>query len=167
VTPPWPKIKKKGRLLEVVFQRLRAWRIEPPTPPQVERLIRAAQHRYETALFSRVFEQPPTATRRALDNLLQAREPEVGQSAPRLPLQQLKAELGAVGLKSVLQAVTQLELLQQLHLPTDLFGSVSSQVTKSALCLLSPKPSLDEIRPILLKLNTFLVVVLRSFPTAL
>jgi hypothetical protein len=45
-------------------------------------------------------------------------------------------------LKSVLQAVTQLELLQQLHLPTDLFGSVSSQVTKSAFSPLPPTPHL-------------------------
>lgn len=117
---------------EIVKNHLRAVRIEPPSPSQIQRLIHSAQNTYETRLFFTISQKLPPATQMALSALLQPTEASSSASESAniayLPLQQLKARPGAASLRTVLQAVTQLERLQLIPLPPDLFASISPKV---------------------------------------
>ena len=70
----------------------------------------------------------PEATRIALDELLLPVDSATEQEVASTPLHQIRTCRVKASLNSVLQAVVQLEKLQQINLPPDLFASVSPKI---------------------------------------
>jgi hypothetical protein len=54
---------------EVVYQRCRELRIEPPTPERIDRLIGSAVHTFDTRMGEQVLQRLSTATQEHLDAL--------------------------------------------------------------------------------------------------
>lgn len=52
------------------YQHWREQKIEPPTPEQLERIVRSALHAYEESCFAAIYHKLPPATRQQLENLL-------------------------------------------------------------------------------------------------
>ena len=101
-------------LVDAVYQHLRAKHVEPPSPASIERIIRSAIQTYEAWLFDAVCDKLPIATRLALDSLLKPIESST-DDALSIPLHQIRTCQVKASLNSVLQAVVQLERLQQLN----------------------------------------------------
>jgi TnpA family transposase len=74
------KVLKAEQRLEALkaatFQHWRELKIEPPTPDQIERLLRSALHTYEEGCFTQLFHKLSGATLKELDRLLEE-PPEV------------------------------------------------------------------------------------------
>ena len=127
-----PHNQKLDVLRLEVKKQLRANQIELPTPAQIDRLIDSAQNTYETRFFGEVLQNLPKATRKGLDALLKPIEASGEQPEPdpipSLPLQQIRTLIVTPQLERVVQAAKQLEQLQQLCIPDDLFAKVSIKV---------------------------------------
>jgi hypothetical protein len=125
-----PENQNTEFLIETVLQHLRGNHIEPPSKASVERLIRSAVRTYENQLFDMVCDKLPVETRLALDALLKTIESSTDDAIANIPLYQIRTCQVKSSLNSVLQAATQLQKLQQLNLPTDLFSSLSPKVVQ-------------------------------------
>ncbi len=71
-----PSEQHAQHLQEIVLDWCRDHRIEPPTPQRIERLIRSALHRHESAFFDAITQQLPPSTRARFDSLLEPVERE-------------------------------------------------------------------------------------------
>ena len=104
-----PSEQNPPHLLEVVLDWCREHRIEPPTPQRLERLIRSALHRHESALFDTITRQLPPRTRAHFDRLIEPVESELpteeacdDPAIVATVFSQLKTDPGPVGVASVL-----------------------------------------------------------------
>ena len=113
---------------------LREWKLEPPTSARLNRIVRAAQNRFEEAFTNHILARLPVAVRDKLCALLAGTEKNAGatsataqpQTEAQLPtLAWLRSEPGHLTLATVRDELRKLELLRELALPTDLFDSVS------------------------------------------
>jgi Domain of unknown function (DUF4158) len=136
--------QNEEHLKAIVLEHFRDLKIEPPTTDRIERLIRSACTTYEQTLFTEVMQRLPDSTRTHFDDLLARSAAQVEQEEqaqddekavtdsqarrPSITWQNLKTNPGAVGLESVLHEIDKLRVLQQLALPSDLFGKVSPKV---------------------------------------
>lgn len=126
-------------LLTAAYQRLRALKIEPPTPERLERITRSAMRTFEERFCATTVLSLSPATIERLDALI---SPEVSDtdaqagieessSTLTTPLAALKADPGRIGLDSLQKEVAKLQLLRQLCLPDKLFERVSSKVLQT------------------------------------
>jgi TnpA family transposase len=128
-------------LKDRIYARFRELKIEPTTPPRIERLIRSALHSAEEGFFQSLADQLPQATKTKLDALLttpttQTAEDETTNPPPKAEppfWQHLKAEAAQPSLDTVLTEITKLKKLRELALPTTLFGDTApKQVARYA-----------------------------------
>ncbi|HEY9741784.1 MAG TPA: Tn3 family transposase [Coleofasciculaceae cyanobacterium] len=126
-------------LQKAAYQRLRALKIEPPTPERLERITRSAMRTFEERFCATTVLSLSPATIERLDALL---KPDVSDtdtqagieessSTLTTPLAALKADPGRIGLDSLQKEVAKLQLLRQLCLPDKLFERVSSKVLQT------------------------------------
>jgi TnpA family transposase len=126
-----PENQKLEFLIDAILKHLQAKHIEPPSAASIERIISSAIHTYETQLFLEICDKLPIDTHVALDSLLKPIESSTADDAiVNIPLYQIRTLKVKSSLNSVLQAATQLQRLQQLNLPADLFSSISPKVVQ-------------------------------------
>jgi TnpA family transposase len=130
-----PSEQHTPHLQEIVLAWCREHHIEPPTPQRIERLIRSALHRHESAFFDTILQQLPPSTRARFDGLLvpvesefPAEETSDDPAIVATVFSQLKTDPGPVGLASVLTELEKLEHLRSLDLPGDLFADVPPKI---------------------------------------
>jgi len=109
------------RLKEVVYERYKELKIEPPLPKRVERLVRSAVRSADERLYGKLFSQLFPEVQGKLDGLLS----ENAQIGNRTLLSDLRSEAGAANLENVLSEIAKLERIRALSLPPDLFAGVS------------------------------------------
>src|SRR5882762_6283258 len=130
-----PSEQNTHHLEEIVLDWCREHHIEPPTAQRIERLIRSALHRHESAFFDTILQQLPPSTRARFDGLLEPVESEIPSDQrsddPTIVatvFSQLKTDPGPVGLASVLTELEKLEHMRRLDLPVDLFADVPPKI---------------------------------------
>ena len=96
-----PQAVDERRLKALLYEELRARKIEPPTYGRIERLINSAHRQFESQLCDSIVEQLPAKCRRALDSLTGPQSDSWILDPDEIPLNQLKQEAGGVGLKSL------------------------------------------------------------------
>jgi hypothetical protein len=132
------------RLKEAAYARLRALKIEPPTPGRVERLIRSALRSYDERFCETTLERLSENSIVEMDALLS--EPEVpeetasegsdgcssGTSGRGKPtLARLRNDPGRASAESARTEIAKLSRLRGIGLPEELFADVSSKVVRS------------------------------------
>ena len=147
-----PESRDRRRLAAALDAECRRARLEPPTPDRVDRLVRAAVHAHEEALYARTAACLTPDTRAALDALLHP--PPVDGGAPATAatapatvdtdgtlgsgttttsttggiapaaLTALRADPGRASLASVREALAQLAAVRAVALPEDLFAGL-------------------------------------------
>ena len=113
-----------------LYEELRTRKIEPPTYARVERLLHSAQHHFEVELCGSIVEQLPEACRQALDALTGPQSDSYILDPEDIQLNQLKAEAGAVSLKSLTAELSKLEIVQQVELPETLFSHLCESIVE-------------------------------------
>ena len=125
------------RLRVALYGRCRDLRLEPPTPGQLERVLRSAVRAHEERFCAGVLDRLGPAAVARLDALLLAAAPappgegEDGVGPGRALWHEVKADPGPAGLESVLAEVAKLEHLRALALPADLFAGVAARVLQA------------------------------------
>src|SRR3954454_3136057 len=99
-----PRTANSGLVL-AARERCRGWRIEPPSPERLNRLVRSAVHRHDDAFGAALLARLPAETAARLDALLHAPAPD---GAGRAPLLALRAGPGRASLQSVADEVSKL-----------------------------------------------------------
>ena len=117
-----------ARLKRSLYQRFRTLGLEPPTPFQINRLLRSAQYQFETQLWDSVTKSLSTNSQQALENLLGQEDDVYRLDSDEFPINQLKAEPGSVSLNSLLSELSKLELLKTINLPEKTFSHLSTPV---------------------------------------
>ena len=116
-------------LKEEAYRTLRGWKLEPPTPDRMDRVLRSVRKQYEMGLYQQVSSQLSLETQAALDTLIVVdSNEETAQNAlfpVRTELANLKDDPGPVGLKTVQEEIEKLKQLKELKLPSSLFQSTS------------------------------------------
>ncbi len=133
-----PNEQRIESITEIVYQRFRELRIEPPTPKQVERLIRHALAVSETKFCHQTLDQLTPAIREQIERLLITEETPNTSDESRAQGQLkpsdfafLKTDPGPVGLDSFLSEIDKLKRIRDVGLPTDLFIGVSPKLIKT------------------------------------
>ena len=118
------------QLKELVYQRLRAERIEPPTPEQVERLIHSAAHSFEKNFCAATLAQLSEQTIAKIDALLNTDGAIVDEQVQLKPsdFNNLKTDPGRTSLDTILKEFDKLQCIRNLALPANLFTGVSPKV---------------------------------------
>ena len=140
-----PQAVDERRLKALLYEELRARKIEPPTYGRIERLINSAHRQFESQLCDSIVEQLPARCRRALDDLTGPQSDSWILDADEIPLNQLKQEAGGVGLKSLTAELSKLKTIEKLALPTDLFKGLNEQLVEGYRLRVDTE-SLTEIR---------------------
>ncbi|MBV8883348.1 MAG: Tn3 family transposase [Chroococcidiopsidaceae cyanobacterium CP_BM_RX_35] len=118
------------QLKDLVYQRLRDARIEPPAPEQVERLIHAATYTFEETFCTSTLAQLSPETCIKIDALLSTtgspleERPQSKQS----DFSNLKTDPGRISLDTILREFDKLQCIRNLGLPANLFTSVSAKI---------------------------------------
>ena len=130
-----PNEQRIESITEIVYQRFRELQIEPPTPKQVERLIRHAISVSETQFCHQTLDQLTPAIREHIDILLTTEETtnteDSSLSGAKLKPSDfafLKTDPGPVGLGSFLTEIEKLKRIRSVGLPTDLFTGISPKL---------------------------------------
>lgn len=110
------------RLKEIVYERYKELKIEPPQPGRVDRIIRSAVNSADERFYTMTLKKLQAETLEKLEALLTTND---GIAENTSPLFTLKSEAGAATLESVLAEITKLERIRSLSLPADLFAGVS------------------------------------------
>ena len=84
-----PHEAKQDSLIEAVYQRYRALKIEPPTSGRIERLVGSAQRRYSEQFCEQIVARLSAETKQQLDALLELDINEDGAIAFRSAFGQL------------------------------------------------------------------------------
>ncbi len=136
-----PNEQKIDPLQEFVYQRFREFQIEPPTPGQVERLIRSAIHQHETNFYHQTFDQLTPTIIEQIDILLATEQPSNTENTESEKLTSvklkpsdfafLKTDPGPVGLGSFLTEIEKLKRIRAVGLPPDLFKGISPKLIKT------------------------------------
>ena len=123
-----PEESDEAKLQSMLYEQLRAQKIEPPTVGRMRRLLRSAQRQFETQLWATVAHSLPPECQATLDNLLGQEDDLYQLEADEFVLNQLKAEPGSVSLKSLLAELDKLEHLKSIGLPSAVFSQLSPVV---------------------------------------
>ena len=123
-----PQAADDRRLKSLLYEELRARKIEPPTYGRIERLVNSAHRQFESQLCDSIVEQLPIRSRRALDKLTGPQSDSWILDADEIPLNQLKQEAGGVGLKSLKAELSKLKTIEELALPTALFEGLNERL---------------------------------------
>jgi TnpA family transposase len=133
-----PDEQKNEAITEFVYQRFRELQLEPPTKPQVERLIKSAVAKYETDFQEQTLDQLTPEMTEQIDILLSTEETESGESVEQLGKKSkmsdfafLKTDPGAVGLGSFLTEISKLKRIRAIGLPTNFMIGKSSKLVKT------------------------------------
>ena len=133
-----PDEQKNEAITEFVYQRFRELQLEPPTKPQVERLIKRAIALYEANFAEQTLNLLTPEMTEQIDVLLSTVETEndesVEQSGKKSKMSDfafLKTDPGAVGLDSFLTEIAKLKRIRAVGLPTNLFEGKSSKLVKT------------------------------------
>ena len=135
-----PNEQRFEPVLHRLYQRFRELQIEPPTPKQVERLIRSAIHQHETNFCNQIYAQVTTRNIEQIDLLLTTEETNNIEKAESEKLQGklktsdfafLKTDPGPVGLGSFLTEIEKLKRIRSVGLPTDLFTLISPKLVQT------------------------------------
>jgi TnpA family transposase len=110
------------RLKEIVYERYKELKIEPPQPGRVDRIIRSAVNSVDEQFYTITLNKLQPETLEKLEALLTTND---GIAEKTSLLFTLKSEAGAATLESVLTEITKLECIRSLSLPSDLFEGVS------------------------------------------
>lgn len=110
------------RLKEVIYERYKELKIEPPQPGRVDRIIRSAVNSADEQFYTITLKKLQAETLEKLETLMTINN---GIAENTSPLFNLKSEAGAATLESVLAEITKLERIHSLSLPSDLFVGVS------------------------------------------
>ena len=108
-------------LKEIVYERYKELKIEPPLPKRVDRLIRSAVRTADERLYGKILVQLTPETQEKLDVLLS----ENTQTGNASLLSDLKSEAGAATLENVLSEIAKLERIRALSLPPAIFAGIS------------------------------------------
>ncbi|MBF0235101.1 MAG: Tn3 family transposase [Desulfamplus sp.] len=122
-----PNEHREDRLREVLLQRCRDLKIEPPV--SVHRLIQSALQEHEIKFCDEIFHQLSPDTLVNLDKLLQPSLSEENE-ADRTNWQYLKEEPGKAGIASVKSAASRLNVLREIKLLPDLFKAFPPKLPK-------------------------------------
>lgn len=134
-----PNEQRFEPLLQLIYQRFRDLQIEPPTPKQVERLIRSAINQHEKHFCNQTFSQLTPTNIEQIDLLLTPEETNNIEKAESEKLQEklkasdlafLKTDPGPVGLGSFLTEIEKLKRIRAVGLPPDLFRGISPKLIK-------------------------------------
>jgi hypothetical protein len=128
-----PDEQKNEAITEFVYQRFRELQLEPPTKPQVERLIKRAIALYEADFAEQTVNKLTPEMTEQIDVLLSTEETEddesVEQSGKKIKMSDfafLKTDPGTIGLGSFLTEIEKLKRIRAVGLPTNLFERKSS-----------------------------------------
>ena len=139
-----PREYDPERLKEAASARLRALKVEPPTPGRVERATRSALRRYDERFRERTLSRLPPGAIAELDALLLG--PDALRGAPPGPdgadearlreaeeatLSRLRADPGRASLQSAFAEIAKLARLRAVGLPNDLFEGVQPRVVRA------------------------------------
>ena len=122
---------------DLVYARYRELHVEPPTPDQVERLIRSALHTYEERFFAQIAARLSPTSQARLQQLLSATmtagassvEAANDPTAEDRPFWlELRRDPGRPSLDTALGEIAKLERLRHLDLPADLFAHLAPKV---------------------------------------
>ena len=122
-------------ITEIVYQRFRELQLEPPTPKQVERLIRHALTVWESQFCRKIVSQLTSTVKEQIDILLNTEDNT--DSSEQLPEGKklissdfafLKTDAGPVGKNSFLTEIEKLKRIRVVGLPRDLFQGVSTKL---------------------------------------
>ncbi len=116
------------RLREVVYERYRDLKIEPPESKSIDRLIRSAVRTADEQFYMTTMEKLSPTTRVKLDALLNPITFIDGTTDNMSILQLLRSEAGGIKLDSVLAEIEKLKQIRSLDLPLDLFSQSSRKV---------------------------------------
>ena len=116
------QVSSPEQLTVMVYERCREFRLEPPTPERVERLVRSAVRRAHNDFCAALCGRLSPATRQALDALLEL--PTTTAEEDCLPFHTLKSDPGRISLGSLLTEIAKLHAVRQVGLPDDLFAGV-------------------------------------------
>ena len=121
------------RLKEAAYARLRALKVEPPTPGRVERAARSALRRYDERFRERTLSRLSRGTLAELDALLGPGATDVATpgDADELALSRLRADPGRASLESAFAEIAKLARLRTVGLPHDLFADVQPKVIRT------------------------------------
>lgn len=128
------------RLKESAYARLRALKVEPPTPGRVERLVHSALRSYDERFCEATLGRLSQSSISEIDVLL--REPDATDNAAgdgsddpsqrREPtLARLRNDPGRASAESARTEIAKLARLRGIGLPEDLFADASSKVVRS------------------------------------
>jgi TnpA family transposase len=123
-----PHESDDARMRQRLYDHLRESKMEPPTPGRVTRLLRSAQHQFETQLGVSMVETFSPKCQQALEILLGQENDIYRLDADEFPINQLKAEPGSISLNSLLSELSKLELLKTIDLPENTFSQLSTPV---------------------------------------
>jgi hypothetical protein len=125
-----PHEAKQDSLIEAVYQRYRALKIEPPTSGRIERLVGSAQRRYSEQFCEQIVARLSAETKQQLDALLELDINEDGAIAFRSAFGQLKTDAGTISLKGILTEIEKLQRIRQVALPAGLFEDVPPHLVR-------------------------------------
>ncbi len=130
--------QRSDPLKEIVYQKFRELHLEPPTPGQIERLIRSSLHKQETQFCAETLSKLPPQTLSQIDALLSLEEEEnktidleESKKFRQSDFHYLKTDPGPVGLDSFLTEVEKSKRIRRVGLPANLFEKVSPKVLQT------------------------------------
>ena len=134
-----PTTVRPDAILAAAYERLRDFRIEPPTPDRLARLVRSALHTFEHHWCTDVWHRLSPSTRTALDTLLapELHEPdgpggdEASMAGGRVFLHELRADAGRATLENLFREIAKLERIRAIALPPDLFATIAPKVVQA------------------------------------
>ncbi len=129
-----PRQRQVESLREAIYDRCRAQRLEPPSPPRIERIIHAALRTADERVYAETTAKLPPTTRTRLDALLQTtradQDPD-DDGGGRSTLHELKQDAGAIKVDSLLTEIAKLEQIEALELPADLFLDTAPKILEA------------------------------------
>jgi TnpA family transposase len=128
---------KYEQLKEAALKHLRDLKIEPPRVITLERLINSAVSRWEEIFFKNLSGQLSSKSKREMDLLLSDNTLEITKQDSNhcededgSSFRKLKAEPGAISLKTIVAETSKLQSIRQIDLPSGLFKGIPSQLLK-------------------------------------
>ena len=118
-------------LVDVLYQRCRELRLEPPTPGRLERIARAAVRRHEQTFFATTADRLSGASRLVLDQLLRVDDELDTAHDEMTVLGWLKVDPGQTSVASLKATADRLRRLQAIELPPMLFGNTAHRVVEA------------------------------------
>ena len=128
------------RLMEAAYTRLRALKVEPPTPGRMDRLVRSSLRGYDERFCEAIFGRLSQDSVAEMDALLS--EPDVPEDAARggandgssdrkqPSLARLRNDPGRASAESARAEIAKLSRLRGIGLPEDLFRDVLPKVVR-------------------------------------